>query len=259
MAENLKGRVAVITGAGSGIGKAAAQLFASEGANVICADLSGRQDGVAAEIGARALPLHADVTKEDDVRHMVARAEQAFGKLDILVNNAGYGGTNKPFHEHTSEEWEQFTQVNLRGVFYGMKYGVISMLKSGGGAIVNIASAAGLVGWKGISVYSATKGGVIMMTKSAALDYAKKNIRINAVCPGITWTGLSALMAGSADPPPGDPIVPGTPMHRWGLPREIAAAILFLASDSASFMTGAVVPVDGGFTIGFSGMAADKD
>jgi NAD(P)-dependent dehydrogenase (short-subunit alcohol dehydrogenase family) len=253
----LKNKVAIITGAGSGMGRSMAEMFAAEGAQVVCADISGQQDQVAAAIGKAAVGVHADVANEAEVQRMIATAETRFGRLDILVNNAGFGGGLKPLHEQTAAHWDRVHAVNVRGVFLGMKYGVISMLKSGGGAIVNIASAVALVGWKGHGVYGAAKAGVISLTRCAALDYATQNIRVNAVCPGTTWTGLVKDSIIHAEPPPGAAVLPGTPMNRWGLAREIAAAALFLASDEASFITGAALPVDGGYSIGFSGMGAE--
>jgi len=254
----LRNRIAVITGGGSGMGRAMAEVFVAEGAKVVCADISGRQDQVAASLGEAAVAVHANVALEADVQRMIATAEERFGRLDILVNNAGFGGGLMPLHEQTSESWDRIHAVNIKGVFFGMKYGVISMLKSGGGAIVNIASSAGLVGWKGHGVYGAAKAGVIQMTKCAALDYAANNIRANAVCPGTTWTGLVKQSEQYPEPPPGTFVLPGIPMNRWGLAREIAMAALFLASDEASYITGAAVPVDGGYAIGFSGMGAEK-
>ena len=140
----LQDKVAVVTGAGSGVGKAIAQLFASEGAKVVCADISGNEEAVASEIGASAVAVHTDVSKEDDIRRMIATAEDKFGRLDILVNNAGFGGGLAPLHEQTTEKWDQVHSVNIRGVFFGMKYGILSMLKTGGGAIVNISSSSGM-------------------------------------------------------------------------------------------------------------------
>lgn len=256
MGERLADKVAVITGAGSGMGKAMAELFASEGARVLCADITGRQDEVAAAIGGAAAGVHADVAEETDVQRMIATAEAKLGRPAILVNNAGFGGGLMPLHEQTTENWDRVHSVNLRGVFFCMKYGILSMLESGG-AIVNVASAAGLVGWKGHSVYGAAKAGVIQMTKAAALDYAERGIRVNALCPGSTWTGLVPQSEQHPAPPPGTFVLPGTPMNRWGLADEIAAAALFLASDEASFVTGAALPVDGGYAIGFSGMGAE--
>lgn len=253
----LANKVAIVTGAGSGMGKAIAELFAAEGARVVCADISGRQDDVAAGIGAAALGVHADVADEADVQQMIAIAGQRFGRLDVLVNNAGGGGGRMPLHEQTAENWDRVHAVNLRGVFLCMKYGITSMLESGGGAVVNIGSASGLVGWKHHGVYGAAKAGVHQLTRAAALDYADRNIRVNAILPGTIWTAAVKESAQFPEPPPGFFRVPGIPMDRWGLAREIAAAALFLASDEASYITGTLLPVDGGYCIGFSGMGAE--
>ena len=245
----LAGKVAVITGAGSGIGRAAALLFAAEGARVVCADRSGEQHAVAAEIGGAAVAVDVDVSIASDVRRMIEAAEQRFGRLDVLCNNAGFGGPRKPIAEQDEATFDDVIAVNLKGVFLGMKYGIASMLRTGGGSVVNTASAAGLVGWKSHSIYAAAKGGVIQMTKSAALDYATLGVRVNAICPGMTWTGLSGASQENPVPPPGT-IMKAQPMHRWGLPAELAAAMLFLASDEASFITGVALPVDGGYVVG---------
>jgi NAD(P)-dependent dehydrogenase (short-subunit alcohol dehydrogenase family) len=254
----LADKVAIITGAGSGMGKAMAGMFAAEGARVVCADISGNQDAVAAAIGSAALAVHTDVANEAGVQNMIATAERKFGRIDILVNNAGFGGGIAPLHEQSTENWDRVHSVNIRGVFFGMKYGVMSMLKTGGGAIVNITSATAIVGWKGHSIYGAAKAGVGQLTRSAALDYAGHNIRINAVAPGTIWTGLVPDSKEFAVPPPGGWRLPGIPLDRWGLAREIAAAALFLASDEASYITGVTLPVDGGYCIGFSGMGAEN-
>jgi len=246
----LEGKVAVITGAGSGMGKAMAQLFAAEGAKVVCADRSGKEEEVAAAIGGAAVAVHVDVAVSAQVQHMIATAEQRFGKLDVLCNNAGFGGPMMPLAEQSEETFDTVHAVNLKGVFYGMKYGILAMLRAGGGSIVNTASAAGLVGWKHHSVYGAAKAGVIQMTRCAALDYADRNIRANAVCPGYTWTGLVKQSQIHAVPPPDTPSPPGVPMQRWGLASEIAAAALFFASDESSLITGVAMPVDGGYVIG---------
>lgn len=253
----LADKVAIITGAGSGMGKAMAEMFAKQGARLVLADISGKQEEVAATLGSAAIAVHANVAEEADVQSMIAAAEKNFGKLDILCNNAGFGGGMAPLHEQSTENWDRVHAVNLRGVFFGMKHGVISMLKSGGGAIVNTTSASGVVGWKGHSIYGAAKAGVNQMTRAAALDYAARNIRVNAIAPGTIWTGLVPASEQSPTPPPGGFRLPGIPMDRWGLASEIAAAALFLASDEASYITGVVLPVDGGYCIGFSGMAAE--
>jgi NAD(P)-dependent dehydrogenase (short-subunit alcohol dehydrogenase family) len=254
----LENKIAVITGAGSGMGKAMAKLFAAEGARVVCADISGKQDVVAAEIGDAALAIQTDVAQEADVQRMISAAEDRFGRLDILVNNAGFGGPMAPLHEQTAERWDRVHSVNIRGVFFGMKYGITSMLKTGGGAIVNISSASGFVGWKHHSIYGAAKAGVNQLTKTAALDYAGHNIRVNAVMPGTMWTGLVKQSAEFPEPPPGTRRLAGIPLDRWGRAIDIAFAALYLASDEAAYVTGVLLPVDGGYSIGFSGMGAEN-
>jgi NAD(P)-dependent dehydrogenase (short-subunit alcohol dehydrogenase family) len=240
----LEGKVAVITGAGSGIGRSAALLFAREGARVVCADLSGREKLTAAKIGDNAIAVHVDVARSADVAAMIDTAVTEFGKLDVLFNNAGYGGPRKPVTEMDEDTYDSLMAVNLKGVFLGLKYGITAMLRTGGGSVINTASASGLVGWKSLAVYSAAKGGVIQLTKSAALDFAESGVRVNAICPGMTWTGL-ANAADDSRPPEG--ARPPQPMGRFGLPDEVAAAALFLASDESSFVTGTAIPVDGGY------------
>ncbi|MGD6749653.1 SDR family NAD(P)-dependent oxidoreductase [Streptomyces sp. BH105] len=249
-AGSLAGKVAVVTGAGSGIGRATALLFAEHGAKVVCADRSGEEAAVVKEIGdAAALAVQADVSVAADVERMIGAAEDRFGRLDVLFNNAGFGGPRKPLVEQDEATFDDVVAVNLKGVFLGMKYGIAAMLRTGGGSVVNTASSAALVGWKKHSVYAAAKGGVVQMTKSAALDYATEGIRVNAICPGMTWTGLAGAGPESPEPPP-DAVMRAQPMHRWGLPSELAAAVLFLASDASSFVTGVALPVDGGYVVG---------
>jgi NAD(P)-dependent dehydrogenase (short-subunit alcohol dehydrogenase family) len=248
----LDGKVAVITGAGSGMGRSSAVLFAQEGAQVVCADRSGEEEQTAKTIGEAAVSVHVDVSVEADIQRMIATAEERFGRLDVLFNNAGFGGPIMPLHDQTLENWEMVQGTNLKGVFLGMKYGVQAMLRNRGGSIVNTASAAGLIGWKGHSIYGAAKAGVIQLTKAAAMDYAELGIRANVICPGMFWTGLvkGARDSGTVgQQPPSDAYPPpkNVPMNRWGLASEIAAAALFLASDESSFITGVALPVDGGF------------
>ncbi len=254
----LANKVAVITGGGAGMGKAMGELFAREGAKVVLADISGAQDDVAASIGDSALPVRCDVTVEEDVKSLVETTEKHFGRVDILCNVAGLGGHMAPIHEQTSEYWDFIQTLNLKSVFYGMKYGVISMLRNGGGSIVNISSAAGLVGWKHNGIYGAAKAGVAQLTKAGALDYAGQNIRVNAILPGTIWTTSVEAQAIYEEPPEDFPKLAGIPMHRWGLAKEIAAAALYLASDEASYTTGVLLPVDGGYCIGFSGMGGEN-
>jgi len=254
----LADKVAVITGAGSGIGKAMAEIFTNEGARVICADISGNEESVAANLGDAAVPVHCDVADEGDVERMIATAESELGRIDVLCNNAGFGGGMRPLHEQTTENWDHVHSVNLRGVFFCMKHGVTSMMQSGGGAIVNTGSASGLVGWKHHSIYGAAKAGVHQMTRAAALDYANHNIRVNAIAPGTMWTGLVEASKTIAEPPKDGFRLPGIPLDRWGLAKDIAYAALYLASDEARYVTGVTLPVDGGYSIGFSGMGAEN-
>jgi NAD(P)-dependent dehydrogenase (short-subunit alcohol dehydrogenase family) len=241
----LTGKVAIITGAGSGIGWAAAKRFADEGARVVCADISGQERDIADLLGDDAVPVRVDVTKAADVQRMIATAIESFGRLDIVLNNAGFGGPQVALADIDEAVFDTILAINLKGVFLGMKYAIPAMLEAGGGAIVNTASASGLVGWKGLSCYAAAKAAVVQMTKSAALDYAHTKVRINAICPGMTYTGMAGAKPGD-DVPAGDYLP--TPMARWGEPAELAAAALFLASDEASFITGAALAVDGGYS-----------
>jgi len=258
MTGRLEGKACVITGAGSGMGKAMAQIFAAEGARLILADISGQQDDVAKSVNAEAYGIHVDVSDEENVKAMIAFAEEKFGRVDVLCNNAGFGGGMAPLHEQTTELWDKVHATNIRGAFLGMKYGITSMLKTGGGAIVNTTSASGVVGWKHHSVYGSAKAGVNQLTKAAALDYSDKNIRVNAVAPGTMWTGLVPASKDHATPPADFPVLAGIPLGRWGSAQDIANAALFLASDEAAYITGVILPVDGGYSIGFSGMGAER-
>ena len=268
MAGRLENKIAVITGAGSGMGKAMAEIFSAEGAKLVLADISGKQEAVAAAINeaasgsganaVRAVPVQCDVSSEADIQNMIATAEKEFGRLDVLCNNAGFGGGMAPLHEQTLDAWNRVHDTNIKGAFLGMKYGIASMLRTGGGAIVNTTSASAVVGWKHHSIYGAAKAGVNTLTKAAALDYSDKNIRVNAIAPGTMWTGLVGASQQFDEPPADFPVLAGIPMGRWGLARDIAYAALYLASDEAAYVTGVVLPVDGGYSIGFSGMGAER-
>lgn len=249
----LNGKVVLITGAASGIGKASALLFAREGAKVVVADIDCTQaERTANEIigsGGEAIFAGADVSKSKDVERMVGRAVQGFGKLDILFNNAGIG-MYKPFSETSEEDWDRVIDVNLKGVFLGCKHAVPQMLKQGGGVIVNTASEIGLVGARNYAAYCASKGGVIQLTRALAMELSDEKIRVNCLCPGVTSTPL--LERGIRSSP--DPearrasLIDGVPLRRIAKPEEIARGALFLASDDSSFMTGSVLVMDGGAT-----------
>lgn len=258
MAGRLQDKVCIITGAGSGMGKAMAHIFAAEGAKLVLADISGKQNDVAAAVGGGAVAVHCDVSDEDQVQRMILAAEENFGRLDVLCNNAGFGGGMAPLHQQSLELWDKVHATNIRGVFLGMKHGITSMLKTGGGAIINTGSASAVIGWKHHSVYSSAKAGVHQLTKVAALDYSNQNIRVNAIAPGTMWTGLVSASQEHDTPPQGYPVLAGIPMGRWGLAKDIANAALFLASDEAAYVTGVILPVDGGYSIGFSGMGAER-
>jgi NAD(P)-dependent dehydrogenase (short-subunit alcohol dehydrogenase family) len=250
---NFQGRTALVVGGTTGIGRATALRFAAAGANVMVAGL-GKDDGnsVVADIRKThrvdADFLEADVRKEADVQAVVARAVERFGRIHAAVNNAGTEGRFGPVHEMTAEDFDRLIGINLRGVWLGMKYEIAHMLASGGGAIVNTSSMAGVEGLANVAIYAASKHGVIGLTKSAALELARSGIRVNAVAPGAVDTGLLARMiAGKIDV---SVIANNTPMGRISQPSEIAEGIVWLCSDASSYVTGHTLVIDGGTTIG---------
>jgi 3(or 17)beta-hydroxysteroid dehydrogenase len=242
----LGGKVALITGAASGMGQSEAVIFAKEGAKVIVADvLEAEGKKVADSLGGAGRFVTLDVTSETAWERAVATAVSTFGKLDVLVNNAGISGTFDPDTLSTSA-WDRLMDVNAKGVFLGMKHAIPLMEKAGGGAIVNISSVSGFVGQNGIHMaYNASKGAVRLMTKSAAVQYARNGIRVNSVHPGVLPAMRSSKA--TADPAFRQKMLAGVPMRREGRVEEVAYAVLFLASDEASYITGTELVVDGGW------------
>ncbi len=252
------GRVAIVTGAAGGIGLAACERFAAEGASVVAVDLatSDLSAAVAAaeSAGGAALAVGADVTKSDEVAGYVQAAMDNFGRVDVLFNNAGIEGTYAPMTEYTEESFDQVIAVNVRGVWLGIKHAAPAMIAGGGGAIVNTASVAGLFGARGISAYSASKHAVAGLTKSAALELAASGVRVNAVCPAPIETrmmrSLETFIGGDQADEVRKQFAERLPAQRYGEPHEVAALVAFLASDEASFITGSLYPIDGGYSAG---------
>ncbi len=242
-------KVALVTGAASGIGRASAQAFAREGASVIVADIqfdAGRETvRLIEEAGGEAKFIEADISKATQAEALIAGATQARGRLDYAHNNAGVLGTAKPTHEIDEADWDRLLAINLKGVWLCMRYEVPRLLEQGGGAIVNTSSTAGIVGIQALAAYTASKHGVAGLTKAAALDYAKLNIRVNAVCPGGVDTPLIHNIENPESfPPQAMPVIP-----RLGTPEDIANAVIWLCSDDASYVTGHLMVVDGAMTV----------
>ena len=250
MSGRFAGRGILVTGAGSGIGRAAAQLFANEGGRVVVVDQDENEAQATVtsirQAGGEALAIGADVSREADCRGMVERALAAYGRLHVAFNNAGIGASGFAVADEEEVTWSRLIDVNLKGIFLAMKYEIPAMVGAGGGAIVNTASVAGLVGERGIGAYSASKHGVVGLTRTAALDYIGQGVRINAVCPGATRTRILANWF--QDPKVESFILSRHPIGRIAEPEEIARAVLFLASDDASFIVGQALAVDGGLT-----------
>ena len=249
----LEQRVAVITGAGSGIGQAMARLFAREGARILAADVNGSAaEATAASIaaaGGTGQAVTVDVSRPDQVAALIAQAVAAYGRIDILCNNAGIGSTTSVV-ECEPEEWDQVMTINVKSVYLGCKYAVPRMIEQGGGVIINTASVAGMVGLVKRAAYSASKGAVIALTRQVAIEYVEQGIRVNCLCPGTVdspWVGR--LLAGADDPVAArQALVARQPLGRLGPPEEVAAAALYLASDDAAFITGTGLVIDGGLT-----------
>lgn len=245
MAGELPGRTAIITGAAGGIGAVAARLFGEAGANVVCADLSLERAQAVADGITGAIAVQVDVANSASVAAMVAAAVDRFGRLDCAFNNAGIEIEATRTHEADEEVFERTIAVNLRGVFLCLKHEIAAMLQTGGGSIVNTSSVAGVGGAPGMPAYAASKHGVIGLTRTAALEYARNNIRVNAVCPGVVRTTMMEAAIAAA-PSRAERVAGMHPMNRVAEPEEVAWAALWLCSDAASFVTGDALRVDGG-------------
>jgi NAD(P)-dependent dehydrogenase (short-subunit alcohol dehydrogenase family) len=250
--ESYTGKVAFVTGAANGIGRAAALAFAREGASVVVADVSEKGNEETARMikdrGGHALAVTCDVSRAEHVQRALNATIETFGRLDFAFNNAGIEYAIKPVSDVTEEEWDRIIDIDLRGVFLCMKHEIPLMLKHGGGAIVNTSSGAGVKGFKGGAAYVAAKHGVVGLTKAAALDYAPSNIRINAVCPGIIDTPMMDRFSGGTAEGR-QAVIAQEPIGRMGRPEEIAATVVWLCSDAASFVVGHAMVIDGGQTV----------
>lgn len=259
MTDRLAGRTALITGAGSGIGRAAAILFAAEGAHVVVCDRDAQAgESVADQISSTqgsALAVATDVTSLEQVERAVKAAVEAFGSLDVLYANAGIEGGGQA-HSVTSADWQRVIDINLTGVWHSIRAALGPMIEAGSGSIITQASTAGLVGVPGLAPYSAAKGGVISLTRQVAVEYGRSGIRANTLCPGTVWTPLVSrtyeARGGDAVFGSEQKMAEGAarayPLRRLGTPEEVAAAALFLASDEAAWITGTVFATDGGYT-----------
>jgi len=246
-------QVAFVTGASFGIGKATAIAFAQRGAKVVLVDWLEDMEGIALkqinEAGSEGIFIQCDVSNAAEVKAAVDKTIATYGRLDYAFNNAGIEGDQAPVHECTEENWDKTLGINLKGIWLCMKNEIPQMLKQGNGAIVNCASVAGLAGFAGLPAYTASKHGVIGLTKTCALENAKAAIRVNAVCPGVIHTSMVDRVTGK-DKEVEKSYIAMEPVGRMGRPEEVAEAVIWLCSDAASFVTGHALTVDGGFTAG---------
>src|SRR5882762_10712550 len=251
MTKQFEGKVALVTGAASGIGRASALAFAREGAKTVVADVlvEGGEETVRIikEAGGDALLVRTDVSKAAEVETLIQKIVETYGRLDYAHNNAGIAGADAPTADCTEENWDHTIAINHKGVWLCMKYEIPQMLKQGGGAIVNTASVAGLVGLAGRAAYVASKHGVVGITRTAALEYAQQGIRVNCVCPGYIRTPMVAYVLQQAGAQLEEQMVAREPIGRLGTPEEVAEAVVWLCSDAASVVTGHTMTVDGGF------------
>ncbi|HUI98496.1 MAG TPA: glucose 1-dehydrogenase [Xanthobacteraceae bacterium] len=247
------GKVALVTGAASGLGLAAAKAFAQSGASVALADWNADAANAAADAltgrGHQAIAIRCDVADDAQVEAMVAQTVKAFGRLDAAYNNAGVQNVLAETADTTREDYDRVMGINLRGEWSCMKFELRHMRKQGSGAIVNCSSLGGLVGGAERGIYHAAKHGVLGFTKSAALEYAARGIRINAICPGLIWTPMADQMVAAGQGDALEAMEKSVPMGRVGRPEEIASAVLWLCSDAASYVTGQSISVDGGFVM----------
>lgn len=249
--ERMDNQTALITGAGKGIGKAAALKFAGRGASVVVAEVA-EKDGKETvdqvrKLGGDALFVKTDVSNPEDVKNMISRTVETYGRLDYAFNNAGIEGDQAATGDASLENWNKVIAINLTGVWLCMKAEIRQMLKNHGGAIVNMSSVAGRVGFTNIPAYTASKHGVLGLTKNAALEYAENGIRVNAVCPGVIHTAMIDRFTGG-DQEAIKGMAAMQPVNRMGDPEEVADLVVYLCSDQASFITGESVAIDGGFT-----------
>jgi len=251
MGKIFQNKIAIVTGGSFGIGYATAAALAKSGASVLIVDWIENPTGLSdlQKDGSHVRFFQCDVSKSSDVSAMVDYALKTFGRIDIAVNNAGIEGATAQSHECTEENWDKTIGINLKGVWLCMKAEISSMLRQGGGAIVNVASIAGLIGFPGLPAYVASKHGIVGLTKTAALEYAKMGIRINAVCPGVIKTAMVDRITGK-DKTVEKAFENQEPVGRMGRPEEVAEAILWLCSNAASFVTGDAMAVDGGWIAG---------
>ncbi|WP_078578281.1 SDR family NAD(P)-dependent oxidoreductase [Salipaludibacillus agaradhaerens] len=248
---DLQGKIGIVTGGGSGIGREVALTLAKRGAHVTIADISEEGGNETVQLiealGAKALFVKTDVSRLDDVKNYVHTTLNTFSRIDMFFNNAGIEGQVIPLADYPEELFNKVVDINLKGAFYGMKYVIQAMLKNGGGAIVNTASNAGIVGSPGVSPYAGTKHGVIGLTKTAAGEYAAQNIRVNAIAPGPTATNMMERFTQGSEEAHNQ-VKAGIPAGRYGTPQEVANLVAFLLSDEAPIINGAVYPIDGGLT-----------